>query len=100
MKPITAVALRLDCGLPLDLLKDNINPTPDGTLAVLRCTQVQETAWGFLHLQVPAGPGNRELALTVPPHAVAWMLQAEPDAALGFLSGAATAAARCDQAGS
>ena len=100
MKPITAVALRLDCGLPLELLKDNINPTPDGTLAVLRCTQVQETAFGFLRLLVTTAPQNRELALTVPPHAVAWMLQAEPSAALGFLAAAAPVAARCDQAGS
>lgn len=87
MKAKTAVALRLDCGLPLDALKIRVMETPSGQLAVLNCTSVLETSYGFVRL-VLQEEGSPELALTVPPHAIAWMVQAEQSSALGFLAGA------------
>ncbi len=85
MKPITTVALRMDCALPLELIDTDLMETPSGQLALLKCTAVQETAFGFVRL-VAKQPRTHELALTVPPHAIAWMLQVEKPSELGFLS--------------
>lgn len=85
MKPITAVALRTDCALPLEGIQHKLMETPFGALAVLNCTEVQETSYGFVRLLLKE-EGTPELALTVPPGAVAWMLQAEKPSLLGFLA--------------
>ena len=86
MKPMTAVALRLDCGLPLDLLDAKLIKTPSFPLAVLNCTQVQETSYGLVRLVIQQGSENLELALSVPPNAIAWTVQAEKASQLGFLA--------------
>lgn len=100
MKPVYAVALRAGCALPLELF--NVKPMgePPEQIAVLNCTAVEETTYGFLRL-VPApaasdpppgrsgaqtAPAMVPMALWVPAGAVAWMLQKEAPAAAGFLA--------------
>lgn len=97
MKPNFSVALRMDAGLPLAHLPIKIMAVPNGptdaSVAVLTCSEVQETAFGFLQLtpiaqeafgQIPAGSAL-PVALYVPVGVVVWMMRSPREASPGFL---------------
>jgi hypothetical protein len=86
MKTITAVALRTAADLPMELLTAQLMKPPNGAVAVVHCSAVQEAFYGFLQLTLIAKEEKtRPLELVVPLDTVAWMLRGEPGATIGFL---------------
>lgn len=99
MKPVFAVTFRPDCPIELSLFEPLMIQTPAGQCPSILCSEVRETAYGFLQL-VPVAEGKtRAMTLFVPPSYVLCMLRAEDEASIGFLPAASKATAQSGPAG-
>ena len=53
---------------------------------VLTCSEVNETSFGLLHLVPKELEGQDNMTLFVPPAYILWMVRADKESKLGFLS--------------
>lgn len=83
MESITAVALRTDALLPLQMLSAQFMTQQTCSVAVVNCTKVQDALVGFVLLTLEEEK-SLQLELTVPSHSVLWMLRGARSSEFGF----------------
>lgn len=85
-KPVTSVVFAQNAPVRLDSFHVKDMDLGDGTrVQYLNCTEVRDTAYGFLELVPQMLEGEPALVISVPPGYILWMVKSENPAKLGFV---------------